>query len=1363
MMSTLTFIRRPRHQSNIIHTTPAAWLCLSTFMLTMWFIATCVVHSSYYLFNFKWGLPANLAVYPFFNRDPVVRRCKKPPGQFNEIPTDVTSVNSFVNDNPIAIDNNKSDTWELQQFAYVATVTSSPLDDEAWVDACRYLALASSITHSDTSNSNYFKAIWDSGASEVITSDATDFVNGHKPPTVPLRLRGVSSSGTLVVGVGIVEYCFQADNGSILTIRMQAYYMPGSLPKGIRLIPPQRVCSLVGGSFSLEGDHATLSLPNKSPLTIPIDSSSNLPSCIGTCSSSVLAVGQSINLCVTDAANQNLTTTQKLLITWHYRFGHLNFKVVQWILRSGVFGRSPLFIAASKCEHPKCAACEYGKARRRPTKSSITKLVPERENALKTNVLFPGQRVSLDHFECSTKGRLLTSFGKTSPDEMYRGGAIFVDQASGYIYIQHQVTFSAVETLQAKLNFERMCLTSGVVVATYISDNGAFSAQDFVKDIADRGQDARYSGVGAHHHNGVAERAIQTISNMSRTMMLHAGIHWPDLVDSALWPMAMEYAAYIYNHTPNIESGQAPVDIFTRTVVPRQRLKDLHVWGCPTYVLEPKLQDGKKIPRWKPRSRRGVFLGLADKYASSIPYVLNPATGHISPQFHVIFDDLFTTVISQGASDLPPSSWTDLCITGRYQTAFDDNDPVRLDDEWLSSDELALRRHEDVQRRIIPPPSLPDPVVVGSFQTQMFDAPALPPPSDVSSPTTESPLFQREHVAPIASPLPAPTLHGPSSPQRSSAPILRERSTRVRSKPITFGRFVGSNLPSDADSYFAALTDTLRDPISRAEYLLDELQCVLDNAHVMPDSLSTFFVGLASKSDPDTLMYHEAMMAIDKCEFRDAMEIEIKGLELQRTWTLVPRTAAFAAQKSVLPSTWTFKRKRFPDGRIRKYKARFCVRGDKQVIGVDVFDTYAPVVQWSSVRLCFILSTILKLASRQVDYTNAFVQAYVKTIMYVELPKGFDAPTDNDYVLKLDKNLYGSRDAPLAWFETLKLSLEKRGFTASSIDPCLFIHKDMLVLCYVDDLIYVGPDVAKLDAMIADLSKEFQLTVEGDISSFLGIQIDTLPDNALLLTQSGLTTRVLEACLMVDCNGKDTPASTVTVGTDLGGSPHIESFSYASVIGMLMYLASNSRPDIAFAVHQCARFTHSPKATHSEAIKRICRYLKGTPNKGLIIRASKEFRLDVYVDSDFAGLWRQEDDQDPVCVKSRTGFVILLAGCPLLWQSKLQGQVALSTMEAEYIALSTSLRSLLPLKTLVGEVAASLMENSTFLTTTYSSVFEDNNGALLLAQSPRITPRSKHIAVPYHFFREHVTNGTLQILKVASEVNPADLFTKGLD
>jgi hypothetical protein len=155
--------------------------------------------------------------------------------------------------------------------------------------------------------------------------------------------------------------------------------------------------------------------------------------------------------------------------------------------------------------------------------------------------------------------------------------------------------------------------------------------------------------------------------------------------------------------------------------------------------------------------------------------------------------------------------------------------------------------------------------------------------------------------------------------------------------------------------------------------------------------------------------------------------------------------------------------------------------------------------------------------------------------------------------------------------------------------------------------------------------------------------------------------------------------------------------------------------------------------------------------------------LDTHVDRDYAGLWRQEDPEGPICIKYWTGFVISLANCPLLWESKLQGQVALSTMEAEYIALSTNMRSLLLLHHLVQEVATLLVQDPTLLTSTYSSVFEDNNGALILATTLCMTPCSKHIAVPYHFFHEHMATGTIKIVKIATNDNKADIFTKGLD
>ena len=194
-----------------------------------------------------------------------------------------------------------------------------------------------------------------------------------------------------------------------------------------------------------------------------------------------------------------------------------------------------------------------------------------------------------------------------------------------------------------------------------------------------------------------------------------------------------------------------------------------------------------------------------------------------------------------------------------------------------------------------------------------------------------------------------------------------------------------------------------------------------------------------------------------------------------------------------------------------------------------------------------------------------------------------------------------------------------------------------------------------------------------------------------------------------------------------------------------MYLATNSRPDIAYSVNQCARFTHAPKASHAVAVKRILRYLKGTNSKGMIINPSDAFNVDCHVDADFGGLWGSENDQDPISVKSRTGFIITFMNCPLLWISKIQTQIALSTMEAEYIALSHSMRELIAIREILKEIQQHTMAESTlkpeyrtihkYGSIPQSKVYEDNDACLKFATLPKMSPRTKNIAISYHFFR----------------------------
>jgi hypothetical protein len=266
------------------------------------------------------------------------------------------------------------------------------------------------------------------------------------------------------------------------------------------------------------------------------------------------------------------------------------------------------------------------------------------------------------------------------------------------VHVEHQFGFYAAETIRAKQSYERMCLDNGILVQDYLTDSGAFKANKFVKHIDVTHQLMRFCGINAHHQNGADERAIQTIINMDRSMILHASMHWKDGIDASLWPQAVTYATHVYNTTPKY--GVCPADIFFGSAVPRHRLMDIHVWGCPVYVLDRKIQQGQKLPRWAPRSKIGMFLGLSQQHASEVPLVLNIGTGSITTKFHVVFDDLFTTVPSIERENEAPEHWAELCIENSTHLMLD-SPPEHLNDDWLTAEELEIKRRLQNRDEII--------------------------------------------------------------------------------------------------------------------------------------------------------------------------------------------------------------------------------------------------------------------------------------------------------------------------------------------------------------------------------------------------------------------------------------------------------------------------------------------------------------------------------------------------------------------------------------------------------------------------------------------------------------------------------------
>jgi hypothetical protein len=279
-----------------------------------------------------------------------------------------------------------------------------------------------------------------------------------------------------------------------------------------------------------------------------------------------------------------------------------------------------------------------------------------------------------------------------------------------------------------------------------------------------------------------------------------------------------------------------------------------------------------------------------------------------------------------------------------------------------------------------------------------------------------------------------------------------------------------------------------------------------------------------------------------------------------------------------------------------------------------------------------------------------------------------------------------------------------------------------------------------------------------DIAGFLGVLIEHRGDRTILLTQPGLTQRIAKALEIDHLPPKRTPANHGALGKDEDDE---------ATHGEYSYLQGHNRSDTNFAANQCTRFIHCTKRSQEEAIEQIGQYLKATGDNGLILHPKiHKGRLDTdcYIDADFAGLWGYKDKQDLSCVKSRTGYILFIAECRVLWVNRLQTDIATSTVEAEYSALSTAMRDVLSIKMLATEISENVGLTQEPLTHFRTTVWEDNAGALKLTtlEPGRMTPRSKWYGIKYHWLRSKLKPNCIDIIKIVSADQRADFLTKSL-
>jgi Reverse transcriptase (RNA-dependent DNA polymerase) len=338
------------------------------------------------------------------------------------------------------------------------------------------------------------------------------------------------------------------------------------------------------------------------------------------------------------------------------------------------------------------------------------------------------------------------------------------------------------------------------------------------------------------------------------------------------------------------------------------------------------------------------------------------------------------------------------------------------------------------------------------------------------------------------------------------------------------------------------------------------------------------------------------------------------------------------------------------------------------------------------------------------------------------------------------------------------------GWIQSTADDCVYYQGNTVFVVYVDDGILLSPSIENIRKCLKEMHKHFKLTEEGDICDYVGVNIERRGDGSIHMTQPQLIKSIIKE-LNFNQGTKPTkiPAYSSTIlsaGRDQ--PPHKADWSYRRIIGKLNFLEKSCRPEIACAVHQCARFSADPRTNHTDAIKRIVRYLKGTEEYGIIYKPNHH-SFEVYADADYCGLWDKSIAmEDPTTAKSRTGFIVMYAGCPIIWASQLQPEIAQSVTESEYISLSQALRQTIPLMRLVKEIHEKLELQMETIPKVHCKLFEDNSGAVELANVPKMRPRTKHINAKYHHFRKYVTDKTIRVLKVATLDQLADILTKNL-
>jgi len=393
------------------------------------------------------------------------------------------------------------------------------------------------------------------------------------------------------------------------------------------------------------------------------------------------------------------------------------------------------------------------------------------------------------------------------------------------------------------------------------------------------------------------------------------------------------------------------------------------------------------------------------------------------------------------------------------------------------------------------------------------------------------------------------------------------------------------------------------------------------------------------------------------------------------------------------------------------------------------------------------------------DFKTAFLNGDLKATVYLQQAEGFVDQQHPDYVYLLNKALYGLKQSSREWYETLRDALEAQDINFQCVDSdraCFILNSEIstvYLIVYVDDILLFGDDEELLNNIKFKLANTFEMKDLGLVKRFLGLEITRGDNGEVYVSQERYIDRLLAQYGMQDANPVSTPLEhSMHFHKRLDDEKAADSQAYSSLIGELNHLAVWSRADISFAISTLSRFLANPSDIHLAAAKRLLRYLKGTKALQFTYLPNQPLELSIYADSDWAN--------DPDDRKSISGVVSFLGGSTISHSSKKQSLVALSSMEAEYVALTEATKQGLWLRQLCHDLR--IFGDNVLTTPAILMARSDSQSALAAIKNPTHHARTKHFDIRHHFVRDAVENGDIAVSYIPSKENPADIFTKAL-